>query len=233
MLDIERLTCMHGAVVATHEVSLTVNDAEIVTLIGANGAGKSSIVGAVSGLVKFTGTIRFEGSPLPRSAASIMRRGVVQVPEGRRVFPDLTVAENLAMGAYRRRDNAAIRRDEAICYELFPILAERKKALAGILSGGQQQMLAVARALMGAPRLLMLDEPSHGLAPPIVRQLIEHIRTINQELGITILLIEQSIGVALEVAQRAYVLDRGRVAFESNCEELRANPKLRTAYLGL
>jgi branched-chain amino acid transport system ATP-binding protein len=232
MLRIEDMTCRYGAVVATREVSLHVDAGEIVTLIGANGAGKSSTLGAISGFVRYTGHIQLDDRPLPRSAAAVVRAGVVQVPEGRRVFPELTVTENLLMGAHTRRDRAGVRRDLETNMQLFPALAERRDGLAGHLSGGQQQMLAMARGLMAKPRLLMLDEPSLGLAPSIVRDLMDHIAWVNRELGVTILLVEQSVGVALRLAHRGYVLERGRVFLAGTGDELARNDLIRRAYLG-
>jgi branched-chain amino acid transport system ATP-binding protein len=232
MLHVESVTCRYGAVVATHEVSLRVDAGEIVTLIGANGAGKSSTLGAISGVVRYSGRIQLDDRPLPRSAAAVVRAGVVQVPEGRRVFPELTVTENLLMGAYTRRDRAAVRRDLDNNMQLFPVLAERRSGLAGNLSGGQQQMLALARGLMARPRLLMLDEPSLGLAPSIVRDVMDHIGRVNRELGLTMLLVEQSVGVALRLAHRGYVLERGRVVVAGTGDELARNELVRRAYLG-
>ena len=232
MLAVEDLTCRYGAVVATRGVALEVWAGEIVTLIGANGAGKSSTLGAISGTVRYTGRITFDGRPLPASAPAVVRAGVVQVPEGRQVFPELTVTENLLMGAYARRDRAAIRRDLVTQLELFPVLAQRRNDMAGNLSGGQQQMLAIARGLMARPKLLMLDEPSLGLAPAVVRDIMAHIQRINAELGLTVLLVEQSVGVALRLAHRGYVLERGRIVLSATSEELARNELIRTAYLG-
>jgi len=232
MLHIENLTCTYGAITATHEVSLHVEAGEIVTLIGANGAGKSSILGAVSEVVRHTGRITLDGRPLPRTPAAVVRAGVVQVPEGRRVFPQLTVKENLLMGAYARRDRTAVRRDLDTQMQLFPVLRDRLEAPAGYLSGGQQQMLALARALMAGPQLLMLDEPSLGLAPSVVSDIMEHIRRANRELGLTMLLVEQSVGVALRLAHRGYVLERGRVVLSGSSETLARNDLVRRAYLG-
>jgi branched-chain amino acid transport system ATP-binding protein len=232
MLRIESVTCRYGAVVATREVSLHVDGGEIVTLIGANGAGKSSTLGAVSGTVRYGGRILLDGRPLPKSPSAAVRAGIVQVPEGRRVFGELTVAENLLMGAYTRRDRAAVRRDLDTNMQLFPMLAERRHTPAGHLSGGQQQMLALARGLMAKPRLLMLDEPSLGLAPSIVRDVMDHIARVNRELALTILLVEQSVGVALRLAHRGYVLERGRVVVSGTSDELARNEQVRRAYLG-
>ncbi len=232
MLRVEGLTCRYGAITATHDVSLEVAEGEIVTLIGANGAGKSSILGAISGVVAHTGRITFDGRPLPRSPAAVVRAGVVQAPEGRRVFPDLTVAENMLMGAYTRRDRSAVRRDLSTTMDLLPVLRDRSNSPAGYLSGGQQQMLALARALMAAPQLLMLDEPSLGLAPTVVDDIVGYIRRANRELKLSILLVEQSVGVALALANRGYVLERGRVVLEGSSEELARNELVRSAYLG-
>ena len=232
MLHLDHVSCTYGAIQATDEVDLTVDDGEVVTLIGANGAGKSSTLGAISGLVDHTGTISYEGQPLPQRPAAVVARGIVQVPEGRMVFPELTVEENLLIGAYARRDKAAVRRDMDAQMAMFPVLGERRKSLAANLSGGQQQMLAMARGLMARPKLLMLDEPSLGLAPAIVRDVMATIKQINEEAGVTILLVEQSVGVALEVAHRGYVLERGRIVVSGSSKELRQNDMVRRAYLG-
>ena len=230
MLAVEGLSCRYGAIEATHDVELTVAEGEIVTLIGANGAGKTSVLGAISGLVSHTGTITLDGEPLGRSPARIVRAGVVQVPEGREVF---SVEENLRMGAYARRGRKAIACDLAEQLERFPVLGERRRLPAASLSGGQQQMLAIARAMLARPRLLMLDEPSLGLAPVLVREIMATIRRLNEDEGLTVLLVEQSVALALAVAGRGYVLERGRVALAGTAVELSASPQVRSAYLGL
>jgi len=233
MLAVEGLSCRYGAIEATHDVELTVAEGEIVTLIGANGAGKTSVLGAISGLVSHTGTITLDGEPLGRSPARIVRAGVVQVPEGREVFGQLSVEENLRMGAYARRGRKAIACDLAEQLERFPVLGERRRLPAASLSGGQQQMLAIARAMLARPRLLMLDEPSLGLAPVLVREIMATIRRLNEDEGLTVLLVEQSVALALAVAGRGYVLERGRVALAGTAVELSASPQVRSAYLGL
>ena len=232
MLRIESLTCRYGAIQATREIDIEVADGEIVTMIGANGAGKSSTIGAISGVVEYTGTIMLDGAPLSRHPSKVVRAGVVQVPEGREIFPELTVEENLLVGAYTRRDHAGIRQDLEEQLTRFPVLRERYRQSAANLSGGQQQMLAIARAMMAKPRLLMLDEPSLGLAPVLVREIMSNVRRINAERGVTILLVEQNIGLALELADRCYVLEQGRVVLSGTSAEVRANDYVRQAYLG-
>lgn len=233
MLAVEGLTCRYGAIEATRDVDLTVAQGEIVTLIGANGAGKTSVLGAISGLVSHTGTITFDGAPLPRAPARVVRAGVVQVPEGRELFGQLTVEENLRMGGYARRGRKEVARELEAQLERFPALAERRRLPAASLSGGQQQMLAIARAMLSRPRLLMLDEPSLGLAPVLVREIMGTIRRLNAEEGLTVLLVEQSVALALAAASRGYVLERGRVVLSGPAAELSANPQVRSAYLGL
>jgi branched-chain amino acid transport system ATP-binding protein len=233
LLDVQDLDVRYGVIQALHAVSLRVDPGEIVTLIGANGAGKSTTLLAVSGLLKpaagrvyFDGTDVTEAPPHRRVAA-----GIVQVPEGRRVFANMSVLENLELGAYVRRDRAEIKRDLARMMDLFPILAERRSQRAGTLSGGEQQMLAMARALMARPRLLLLDEPSLGLAPLIVRKVFEIIRDINRS-GTTVFLVEQNAHMALGVAHRGYVLQTGRVLLADRSDALLAHPDVKRAYLG-
>ena len=232
-LEIQDLHVSYGGIRALKGVSLTVEEGQIVTLIGANGAGKSTTLRAISGLQKpQSGSIRYGSEELTGlPAKEIVRRGIIHVPEGRRVFPDMTVAENLKIGAFLRRDSAGIASDMEYVYSLFPRLKERSWQLAGTLSGGEQQMLAVARALMSRPKLLMMDEPSLGLAPLVVQDIFSIIRTIRDS-GVTVLLIEQNANAALKVADHGYVLETGRITLEGGGEALRRNPEVRAAYLG-
>jgi branched-chain amino acid transport system ATP-binding protein len=234
MLIIRDLCVNYGAIKALHGVSLRVERGEIVTLIGSNGAGKSTTLRAISGLVRCaSGSIEYEGRPLARVAPhEIVRMGIAQAPEGRGIFANLTVEENLDIGAYARKDHDQILLDRAWALELFPRLKERLKQSAGTLSGGEQQMLAIARALLARPKLLLLDEPSLGLAPQIVQTIFRIIREINAK-GTTILLVEQNAHMALKVANRAYVLEVGRVAMEGPAEKLAASDEVRKAYLGV
>jgi len=233
MLEVEGLDVYYGAVHALKGVSLRLAPGEIVTLIGANGAGKSTLLRAVSGLVPArAGAIRFEGRELGRMPAhEIVGLGVSHAPEGRMVFANLTVADNLELGAYRRKDRAAIRQDRDQVYRLFPRLQERASQASGTLSGGEQQMLAIGRALMSRPRLLLLDEPSLGLAPLLVREIFRTIQEINGR-GVTVLLVEQNAHMALSIAGRGYVLETGHVRFEDQASRLLANEDVRRAYLG-
>jgi branched-chain amino acid transport system ATP-binding protein len=235
MLELRQIDSFYGTIQAVHAVSLQVDAGEIVTLIGANGAGKTTTLMSISGMVvPRRGEILFEGRPIIGcSPDSIVKMGICQVPEGRHIFPELTVAENLDMGAFLRRDRRGIALDKDFCYALFPILAKRRNQAGGTLSGGEQQMLALCRALMARPRLLLLDEPSMGLAPLIVKQLFATIVQINQEHHTTILLVEQNANLALRVANRGYVLENGRIVMENTAAALRANPAVQQAYLGL
>ncbi len=232
MLKIENLSVSYGGIKALRDVSLTVPDGEIVTLIGANGAGKSTTLRSIVGLVKADGgTVEFDGVNLiGMQTNAIIGTGITLVPEGRRVFPDLTVLENIKIGAYLRKD-AHIGEDIEWVYSLFPRLKERNWQLAGTLSGGEQQMLAVARALMSKPKLLMMDEPSLGLAPLIIRDIFNIIREINKQ-GVTILLIEQNANMALQIANTAYVLETGCITLSGTGAELLANEAVKEAYLG-
>lgn len=234
MLEVRDLHVHYGAIHALHGVSLRVNAGEIVTLIGCNGAGKSTTLRAVSGLLRPSGgSIFFEERPIHGMPAhEIVRLGVVQSPEGRGIFANLTVDENLDLGSYVRRDRDAVRADRERALDLFPRLRERLSQNAGTLSGGEQQMLAMARALMARPRLLLLDEPSLGLAPQIVAVIFRIIREINAS-GTTILLVEQNAHMALEVAHRAYVLEVGRIAMDGPAAELARSDEVRKAYLGV
>lgn len=232
-LEVENLDVHYGAIHALKGVSFRVDKGEIVTLIGANGAGKSSILRTLSGLIKPTGgSMQYGAWNLANIPAHrLVDIGISQVPEGRRVFANLTVLDNLEMGAYRRRDNAKIAADLQWMFELFPRLKERRWQSAGTLSGGEQQMLAMARGLMSRPELLLLDEPSMGLAPILVREVFEVVKKINS-MGTSILLVEQNAAMALAVASRAYVLETGNIALEGNAAELASDPRVREAYLG-
>ena len=235
MLELRGVNVFYGAVQALREVSLRVDEGEIVTLIGANGAGKSTTLMAISGIVPpRRGEILFAGRPIHGLAPDrIVRLGLCQVPEGRRIFPELTVAENLDMGAFLRRDRQGIERDREELYELFPILHQRRLQPGGNLSGGEQQMLAISRALMARPRLLLLDEPSMGLAPLITRQIFEIIKTINRERNTTVFLVEQNANLALQTADRGYVLENGRIVLQGRAQALLNNENVQKAYLGI
>ena len=235
MLELRDIDVFYGNIQALHGVSLQVQTGEIVTLIGANGAGKSTTLMAISGIVPpRRGSITFEGQEISGMAADgIVKLGLCQVPEGRHIFPTLTVAENLDMGAFLRRDGKGIATDREMCYGLFPILAERRNQPGGNLSGGEQQMLAISRALMARPRLLLLDEPSMGLAPLITRQIFSIIQTMNSEHQTTIFLVEQNANLALQVAHRGYVLETGRVVMQDQAATLLSNTAIQQAYLGL
>ena len=231
ILTVSDLTVHYGGIEAVKGISLEVMEGEIVTLIGANGAGKSSTLRSIAGLVKPAGgTISFRGDNITgRDSAVIVKKGITLVPEGRRIFPDLTVLENLKVGAYLRRDD--ISGDIQWVYDLFPRLKERSWQAGGTLSGGEQQMLAVGRALMARPKLIMMDEPSLGLAPLVVRDIFSIIRQINQQ-GVTILLIEQNANMALKVADKAYVMETGCITLSGTGQELLSNDAVKAAYLG-
>lgn len=233
MLTIEDLNVYYGNIHALKGVSLEINEGEIVTLIGANGAGKSTLLKTISGLLKpKQGKIVFEGKPIAAKAAqTIVKRGISHVPEGRRVFANMTVGENLELGAFLRKDKKGIKQDMEMVYDLFPRLLERLKQQAGTLSGGEQQMLAMGRALMAKPRLLLLDEPSMGLAPLLVKTIFRIIEEINVS-GTTVLLVEQNANLALSIADRAYVMETGRIVLSGNAEELTSSEKVKMAYLG-
>jgi len=234
LLAIENLSVHYGAIRALHGLTIAVEPGEIVTLIGANGAGKSTTLRAVSGLVKPSGgTIRFDGEDLAGLAPhKILRRGLAQVPEGRGIFPNLTVDENLDLGAFVRADRKEVERDRERAFSLFPRLRERLDQRAGTLSGGEQQMLAIGRALLARPRLLLLDEPSLGLAPQLVQTIFRIIREINAS-GTTIFLVEQNAHMALRVAHRAYVLEVGSVVMQGDAKQLAASDEVKKAYLGI
>jgi branched-chain amino acid transport system ATP-binding protein len=233
MLKVEGINVFYGNIQAIRDVSLEINEGEIVTLIGANGAGKSTLLKTISGLLKPKhGKIEYEGKSIAGKAAqTIVKQGISHVPEGRRVFANMTVEENLQLGAYLRKDKDGIKQDLQKVYELFPRLLERLKQQAGTLSGGEQQMLAMGRALMAKPRLLLLDEPSMGLAPLLVKTIFRIIEEINQT-GTTILLVEQNANLALSIADRAYVVETGRIVLSGNAEELTASEQIKMAYLG-
>jgi len=234
MLEIRNLHVSYGGIAALHGISLEVPAGSIVTLIGGNGAGKSSTLRAISGIAKVSsGSIVFEGRNITNKPAhEIVALGIAQAPEGRMVFSNLTVLENLQMGAHLRRDRKAISSDMERIFTLFPRLKERLPQAAGTLSGGEQQMLAIARALMSKPKCLLLDEPSLGIAPILVQTIFSRIVEINRELGLTILLVEQNANLALRIASHGYVLETGRVILNDTAENLRSNPAVRSAYLG-
>jgi branched-chain amino acid transport system ATP-binding protein len=233
MLRINDIDVFYGNIHALKGVSLEINEGEIVTLIGANGAGKSTLLKTISGLLKpKKGEVSFEGGSIAgKVAQAIVKKGISHVPEGRRIFAGMTVEENLELGAYLRKDKQGIREDFEKVYQLFPRLLERKKQQAGTLSGGEQQMLAMGRALMARPRLLLLDEPSMGLAPLLVKTIFDIIREINQT-GTTILLVEQNANMALSIAHRAYVIETGKIVASGTAEELNQSDQIRNAYLG-
>jgi branched-chain amino acid transport system ATP-binding protein len=233
MLSVDQLTSGYGRIEVLHGVSLDVPAGAIVCLVGANGAGKTTLLRAISGVVPITrGSIRFEGQPIERmSPHARVALGIVQVPEGRQLFAPLSVEDNLDLGAWpHRADDYA--RDRARIYEMFPILAERRRISAGALSGGQQQMLAIGRALMAKPRLLLLDEPSLGLAPLMVEQILQTIQGLKRD-GLTVLLIEQNARAALAIADRAYVLETGRITAHGTAAEIERDARVRAAYLGV
>ena len=234
MLKVENLTVNYGAIGALSSVSLEVRQGDIVTLIGGNGAGKTTTLRAISGLIRpASGTIFFQGEPIHKLPPhQIVQRGLSQVPEGRMVFANLTVWENLQMGAYLQRDSQVVAVARDYVYGIFPRLKEREKQVAGTLSGGEQQMLAIGRALMSKPKFLMLDEPSLGIAPILVKTIFEKIIEINRTQGITILLVEQNANLALEISCYGYVLETGRVTLQDESSALRKNAQVKAAYLG-
>ena len=234
MLELHELTVAYGGIIALHGISLRVEQGSIVTLVGGNGAGKTTTLRTISGLVKpKSGRISYEGTDISGLPAhQIVARGIAQSPEGRMVFANLSVLENLRMGAYLRNDKAGIAKDLDYVFSVFPRLKERVKQTAGTLSGGEQQMLAIGRALMSKPKLLLLDEPSLGIAPLLTKTIFEQIVAINRELKLTILLVEQNANLALEVSNYGYVLETGRILLQDTSAALRENPKVREAYLG-
>jgi branched-chain amino acid transport system ATP-binding protein len=234
MLEIKNLAVNYGAIVALHGISLSVPAGKIVTLIGANGAGKTTTLKTISGLLKpASGEILYDGKNIGGLPPhKIVAHGISQSPEGRMVFANLTVLENLQLGAYLQKDKQVIRRELEHVFVLFPRLKEREKQIAGTLSGGEQQMLAIGRALMSRPKLLLLDEPSLGLAPLLVKTIFERIVQINREQGLTILLVEQNANLALEISHYGYVLETGKVVLQGDSQALRQNPQVKSAYLG-
>lgn len=233
MLEIKNINVYYGVIHALKNISLKVQEGEIVTLIGANGAGKTSTLRTISGLVKPSdGSILLDGKEISGiNAQEIVKMGISHVPEGRRIFPDMTVLENLELGAFLRRDKTEIKKDMEKVYERFPVLGRRRKQLAGTLSGGEQQMLAMGRALMSRPKIMLLDEPSMGLAPLLVKEIFEIIQDINSQ-GTTILLVEQNANMALSIAHRAYVLETGSIVLEGPAKELAQSEDIKKAYLG-
>jgi branched-chain amino acid transport system ATP-binding protein len=233
LLSVENLHVSYGSIKALHGVSLEVPQGSIVTLIGANGAGKSTTLRALSGLVKSTGKIQYDGQDISKLAPHhIVAKGFCHVPEGRMIFANLTVSENLKMGAYLQRDRKWIAAQTDYVFSLFPRLKEREHQLSGTLSGGEQQMLAIGRALLSKPKFLMLDEPSLGIAPLLVKTIFERIVEINCEQGLTILLVEQNANLALDVSTYAYVLETGKILLEGPSAQVKANPQVQAAYLG-
>ena len=235
MLRLENVQSGYGNILAVKGISLDINKGEIITLIGANGAGKSTTLMTISGVVRCrAGKIILNDREIQDlESDEIVKMGVCQVPEGRHIFPDLTVRENLDMGAFLRKDKEKVREDLDYVYSLFPILAERRNQDGGTLSGGEQQMLAMSRALMARPQLLLLDEPSMGLAPLIIRQIFEIISKINKESDTTIFLVEQNANQALQIADRGYVIENGKITMSGPAKKLMANPEIQKAYLGI
>lgn len=234
MLELRNVNTYYGNIQALRDINLTIGEGEIVTLIGANGAGKSTTLMTICGATPpRSGEVLFEGKPIHSMKPNeIVRLGISQVPEGRLIFPDLTVQENLDLGAFLRSDKEGIARDLDYIFNLFPILAQRRRQAGGTLSGGEQQMLAISRAIMGRPRLLLLDEPSLGLAPIIIQQIFSIIQKINSD-GTTVFLVEQNANQALKVAHRGYVMETGRITLEDAAESLLTNQDVRKAYLGM
>jgi branched-chain amino acid transport system ATP-binding protein len=235
ILVLSNVESAYGPIRAIRGVSLKVRKGEIATVLGSNGAGKSTILKTISGIIDpRRGSVHFKGQEITaRDPAAIVRMGLVHVPEGREVFPLLSVKDNLAMGAYTRHDRDGVARDIEAAYGYFPILRERARQEAGLLSGGQQQMLAIARALVGAPEMILLDEPSLGLSPKLTREIFEIVVRINRERGTTILLVEQNANMALNVADYGYVLENGRIVMEDRCEVLREKDDVKEFYLGM
>ncbi|WP_199244366.1 ABC transporter ATP-binding protein [Pseudodesulfovibrio cashew] len=235
MLELKNVNSFYGNIQALYDIDLYIDAGEIITLIGANGAGKSTTLMTVCGVVQArSGQVLYQGEDITKESPNkIVGQGICQVPEGRLIFPELTVQENLDMGAFMRNDKDGIARDMEYCYDLFPILAERRRQPGGNLSGGEQQMLAIARALMARPRLLLLDEPSMGLAPLVVRQIFDIIKKVNAESGTTIFLVEQNANLALKIGDRGYVMENGRIVLADTCDKLLADEQVKRAYLGL
>ncbi len=235
MLKVDNISTYYGNIQALKGISLEVEEGEIVTLIGANGAGKTTTLMSLCGIVPpRSGEILFQGKPVHGlSGDKIVQLGIIQVPEGRRIFPNMSVMENLEMGAYLRTNKVLVKQDINMVMDLFPILAQRRGQMGGTLSGGEQQMLAISRALMARPRLLLLDEPSLGLAPIIIQQIFEIIRKINHDNNTTIFLVEQNANQALKLADRGYVMENGHITLTDTSENLLDNEKVKSAYLGL
>ena len=233
LLELAGVNAGYGPTAVLHGISLSVEEGEIVSVLGANGAGKTTTLRAITGGVRWSGNIRFAGRSLgSMHTEDIVRSGIAHVPEGRGILTELTVEENLKLGSHLRRDGAAVRKDYDRIFEYFPVLRERRRLSASTLSGGEQQMLAVARALLMRPKLMLLDEPSLGLAPMIVRSIFEIIRTINQVDRVAVLLVEQNARLALEMSSQAYVLEVGRIAMRGESAELQGNESVRRSYLG-
>jgi branched-chain amino acid transport system ATP-binding protein len=234
MLEVENVSAAYGMVQILRDVSFKVNEKEIVSIIGPNGAGKTTLVKTIMGLIKpKSGSIKFKGETISgMNTYDIVKKGITMIPEGREIFPRLTVEENLMLGAYSINDKAKIKETKERSFDIFPVLKKKEKALAQTLSGGEQQMLAICRSLMSNPQLLILDEPSLGLAPIVVEKVLDTVRTINDE-GVTVLLVEQNIHDSLLVADRAYVLEQGKVILEGNSRELLSNSHIKEVYLGL
>ena len=233
MLRVEGLTAGYGPIAVLHGIDLEVAEGELVVILGANGAGKTTTLRAVSGLIPRQGTIEVQGRNLTKASPdSIVRAGVAQVPQGRGTFPELSVDDNLLAGAYSRHDHAEVQEDLAKWFELFPRLAERRSQKAGSLSGGEQQMLAIARALMSRPKLLLCDEPSLGLAPLITQELFAVLERLNRDEGLSVLLVEQNVNLAMHIASRVYLLETGRIVASGSAAELSADDSIRKAYLG-
>ncbi|HSQ49276.1 MAG TPA: ABC transporter ATP-binding protein [Candidatus Deferrimicrobiaceae bacterium] len=234
MLEVENVSAAYGLVQILRDVSFKVNEKEIVSIIGPNGAGKTTLVKTIMGLIKpKSGSIKFKGETISgMNTYDIVKKGITMIPEGREIFPRLTVEENLMLGAYSINDKAKIKETKERSFDIFPVLKKKEKALAQTLSGGEQQMLAICRSLMSNPQLLILDEPSLGLAPIVVEKVLDTVRTINDE-GVTVLLVEQNIHDSLLVADRAYVLEQGKIILEGNSRELLSNSHIKEVYLGL
>lgn len=235
MLEISNINAFYGNIQALHNVSINIKQGEIITLIGANGAGKTTTLMSISGIVNpKSGEIRFNGEVISgKKPDKIVQMGLAHVPEGRHIFPYLTVMENLDLGAYLRKDKENVKKDLEHVFDLFPRLRERKSQQGGTLSGGEQQMLAISRALMARPKMLLLDEPSLGLAPLIVKQIFDIIKRINHEDGTTIFLVEQNANLALKVAHRGYVMENGHITLEDDAQKLLVNEEVKKAYLGI
>ena len=235
MLKLNNVNTFYGNIQALRNINIEVKQGEIITLIGANGAGKTTTLMTICGVVPpRTGEVLYNGEPIHKAKPDkIVKMGISQVPEGRLIFPDLTITENLDMGAFLRNDKEGVKADMDHVFELFPILWERRKQLGGNLSGGEQQMLAISRALMARPKLLLLDEPSLGLAPLIIRQIFDIVKKINEESGTTVFLVEQNANLALKTAHRGYVMENGEIILSDTSDKLLANDDIKKAYLGL